>query len=78
MKIKEKVISIFKQVFDADVTEQTSQQDIEKWDSLGHLNLVVALEEEFDVSFEPKDITEMISVKINFIIAKKKWNIRLL
>jgi acyl carrier protein len=61
--MNEKIISIFKQVLDADVNEQTSQQDIEKWDSLGHLNLIVALEEEFDIVFEPEDIAKMTSVQ---------------
>ncbi|MDR0603981.1 MAG: acyl carrier protein [Bacteroidales bacterium] len=54
---------MFKQVFDTEVNEQSSQQDIEKWDSLGHLNLIVALEEEFDVLFEPEEIAEMTSVQ---------------
>jgi acyl carrier protein len=62
--MNEKIISIFKQVFDANVNEQSSQHDVEKWDSLGHLNLIVALEEEFDIMFEPEDITKMTSVRI--------------
>lgn len=40
-----------------------SQSTCEKWDSLHHLNLVIALEQEFDVSFEPEEITEMLSLK---------------
>jgi acyl carrier protein len=35
-----------------------------EWDSLGHLNLIVALEEEFDIAFEPEDIAKMTSVQI--------------
>jgi acyl carrier protein len=29
------------------------------WDSLGHMSLVVAIEEEFGVEFEPDDLIEM-------------------
>ena len=35
--------------------------NIEGWDSMGFLNLLVLLEEEFDVSFDFDDITEMSS-----------------
>ena len=35
-----------------------------KWDSLNHLNLIVELEDEFNVSFEPEDIAEMKSLDI--------------
>jgi acyl carrier protein len=62
--IKMKIISVIQKVFEIEqIDENTSQQDIEKWDSLGHLNLIVALEEEFDVLFEPEEIAEMTSVQ---------------
>jgi acyl carrier protein len=64
-ELKDKIISILQKVFELEqVDENASQQSIEKWDSLGHLNLIVALEEEFDVSFEPEDIAKMTSVQI--------------
>lgn len=40
-----------------------SQNTCKKWDSLHHLDLVIALEQEFDVSFEPEEIIEMLSFK---------------
>jgi acyl carrier protein len=62
--IKSKIIAVVQKVFETEqIDENASQQSIEKWDSLGHLNLVVALEEEFDVLFEPEDIAEMTSVQ---------------
>jgi acyl carrier protein len=61
---KSKIISTVQKVFEIEqIDEKASQQNIEKWDSLGHLNLVVALEEEFDISFEPEEIAEMTSVQ---------------
>jgi acyl carrier protein len=63
-ELKSKIILTLQKVFDlGEIDENASQQNIEKWDSLGHLNLVVALEEEFDVLFEPEDIAEMTSVQ---------------
>ena len=40
-----------------------SQDTCEKWDSLHHLDLVIALEQEFGISFEPEEITELLSLK---------------
>jgi acyl carrier protein len=63
--LKDRIITVLQKVFELEqIDENASQQNIEKWDSLGHLNLIVALEEEFDVSFEPEEIAEMTSVQI--------------
>jgi len=63
-ELKDRIIVVMKEVFDlVQIDENASQQSIEKWDSLGHLNLIVALEEEFNVSFEPEEIITMTSVQ---------------
>ena len=36
-------------------------QDIEEWDSLGHVSMIGALEEEFDIMFEMDDIIDFSS-----------------
>lgn len=55
-----KIIEIMQRVFEVDnVNEETSQANCEKWDSLHHLNLIVELEDAFDVEFEPEEIAEM-------------------
>ncbi len=41
------------------VNEQTRREDIPSWDSLRHLILVAACEEEFGISIEPEEIAEM-------------------
>lgn len=56
----EKIIEIMKKVFNtAGISTSTDQNNCEKWDSLHHLNLIVELENEFDVEFEPEEISEM-------------------
>lgn len=56
----EKIIAIMKEVFQTpDVTTESSQENCEKWDSLHHLNLIVELEDAFDLEFEPEEIAEM-------------------
>ena len=46
----ERLTNVFCEVFDDDtieLTEDTTADDIEDWDSFEHINLVVAVEEEF-------------------------------
>jgi acyl carrier protein len=39
-----------------------SPDTVEQWDSLSHMNLVLALEEEFGVQFPDEQIVEMLSI----------------
>lgn len=38
-----------------DISEDSSMDTLEKWDSLKHLNVVLALEEEFKIFFEDEE-----------------------
>ncbi|MDY3428147.1 acyl carrier protein [Riemerella anatipestifer] len=63
--MKEKIIEIMAEVFEMDENsfpQEISQETVENWDSLRHLNLIVEIEESFDVSFEPEEISEMITM----------------
>jgi acyl carrier protein len=74
--MKNELISIMSEVFETNLKEidgDIKQENIENWDSLSHLTLVVELEEFFSVSFEPDEISEMNSIqKIQYILQKKK------
>ncbi|MGA7851390.1 MAG: acyl carrier protein [Terriglobales bacterium] len=41
------------------ITAESSPETIENWDSMQHLNLVLAIEEKFGVQLDPEDIEEM-------------------
>ena len=61
--MEEKVIEILKEVMeDPNITVDSSQSNCENWDSLHQLNLVLELEDNFDVTLEPEEIAEMKSV----------------
>ena len=45
------------------VTRNTSSQDIETWDSLHHLNLVLALEQELNLHFDSNELERMTSIE---------------
>ncbi len=44
-----------------DILNDLKYQDIEQWDSLGHMSMIAALEEEFDIMFEMDDIIDFSS-----------------
>lgn len=43
---------------DLSVTEETTANDIEDWDSIMHVEIIVAIEEEFDVKFKTAEIVK--------------------
>lgn len=61
---------IFK-IAESEIDENSSPDSLEKWDSLGHMKLVIALEEEFGVRFSHDDIVEMISFPLIKVALKK-------
>lgn len=42
-----------------DIDENTSSETLDNWDSMMHMNLIVALEEEFDIEIDEEEIIEM-------------------
>lgn len=56
----------------ASINEETSQDSIDQWDSLKQMNLVVALEEEFDIEFEDEDIANLLNYKLIKLTIEEK------
>lgn len=53
---------IFRQVFDEDelvIGEGMTAADIAGWDSMGHINLIIAIEKHFEVRFTAAEIAAM-------------------
>ena len=64
-EIFERLNEVFQDVFDDDsitVSENTTAADIEDWDSLSHITLVSAVEDEFRMKFSMKEVVEMKNV----------------
>jgi len=59
----EEVVSRVFGVEPGDIDDSSSPESVEGWDSMGHLNLVTALEQDFNVSIDIGDVMEMVSVK---------------
>lgn len=64
-EVFERLNKVFREVFDDDdivVVEETTSDDIEDWDSFEHINLVVAVEEEFSFKIPMGKVVTMKNV----------------
>jgi acyl carrier protein len=71
--MENKLKNVLSIVFNVDINKinnESSPDSIPNWDSLAHMNLVVALEEEFDVEFNDDEINEM----LNYALIKEILN----
>ena len=71
---KEKYKELFKNALnikDGTVIKELKYNDIEEWDSIGHMSLMSALEEEFKISLDTDDIVNFSSFKKGIEILKK-------
>lgn len=75
MKIIYRVAKVFNEAFAVPpegITNQTVPDEVQKWDSLGHMNMVSILEKEFGTQFDVDEIMEMASVQnILDVLARK-------
>lgn len=61
----DKLTEVFRDVFDDEsirVTEATTSNDIADWDSLEHINLIAAVEQEFYIKFNMGQVVSMKNV----------------
>ncbi len=64
-EIKTKLTEIFRDVFDNDdieISDTTTADDIEEWDSLEHITLIAAVEKAFKMRFTMKEVSSMKNV----------------
>ena len=58
-EILAKVEEIFREELELDdlvLTDETTAEDVEGWDSLSHIQLVAAMEEAFGIEFKSREI----------------------
>lgn len=74
-EIYEQLNEVFRDVFDDEditVNDATTADDIEDWDSLEHINLIVAVEKKFNVKFNMGEVNKFKNVgeMVDAILAK--------
>jgi acyl carrier protein len=63
--VLQQVNAVFHDVLDDTtlvIEEETTANDVDDWDSLNHITLITAIESEFDMKFEMKEILNMKNV----------------
>ena len=75
MNIRETVKNVMSVLFEMpidQIKDDSSPDNIGSWDSLKHINLALALEEEFDIEFTDEEIIELANMKlISIVIAER-------
>lgn len=64
-EVFEKLNKVFQEVFDdetIEVNDDTTSEDIDDWDSFEHINLIVAVEEEFSIKIPMGKVVTMKNV----------------
>ena len=59
-------------VKETSIKSSTSPKNTKKWDSLAHMNLIMALEKQFKIKFTDDEITEMLTYELIKEIIKNK------
>ena len=64
-EILKKLEDVFKNVFDVDslvLDDDITADDIDEWDSLSHIQLMLAIEKAFDIKFTSREMKELADV----------------
>jgi acyl carrier protein len=65
MDIREKLTNLFQEVFDEEtlvLSDEMTADDVDAWDSLSHVNLMIAIEIAFDIEFKQSEIQNFANV----------------
>ena len=60
-----KLQNIFRAIFDDDsikLNSNTTAEDIEEWDSLNQIRIILACEKEFSVKLNPREINDFVNI----------------
>jgi acyl carrier protein len=55
-----------------EVPASATRDTMADWDSLAHVNLVLALEQQFDIQFRPEEMLEMLSIELTAMLVEEK------
>lgn len=58
-----KIIEILKDVLECDVNQYTAVDNCEEWDSMNHVNIILEIQEEFNIKIPFEEIDKLKSVK---------------
>jgi len=59
-------------IVSSDIHDESSPDTIKSWDSLKHMTLILALEDEFEISFSDDDVVEMLNFRLIRVILSER------
>ncbi len=77
MENEEKYLKVFMDIFDIREKEarEASYQETDEWDSVGHMRLISALEDAFDIMMDTDDIVDLSSYEKGREILSSRYDI---
>jgi acyl carrier protein len=72
---KVKILEVMSSVFEVETSmlnEDSSIDNIENWDSIRHLNLILALEEEFKITIPDQEVGDLVNYKLIELIINEQ------
>jgi len=72
--VRNKIETLFKNTFnikDEDISK-ASQNNLKNWDSANHMNLILAIEKEFDITLDNNDVIKLSDFRSCFQLIKNK------
>lgn len=75
--LHERILKVMSLVFEVPIemlNEESSSDTIGSWDSLKHLNLILALEEEFDIVIPDEEVGNLMNFKLIQIVVEELKN----
>lgn len=75
MAVIDELTKVFEEVFDQSglkLSPETTANDIEGWDSMSHVTMLMAVEEHFGIEFKPYEIANLVNVGALMALVEKK------
>jgi acyl carrier protein len=79
MDVQEKVIQVLINIFQVSpdkIFTETTSDNVENWDSMNHINMILALEQEFGISYDEEQAVSMLSVGEIIEVTKGKLGLQ--
>ncbi len=74
-QLRSRITETFRNVFDDSalvLSDDMTAEDVDQWDSLSHINLIVALEREFRIKFTTGEVSKLKNVgELTSLIQRK-------
>jgi len=79
MDVRDQLNGVFRRIFEDDkieITNEMTAKDVPQWDSLSHINLIMEIEEEFNLRFTVDDIAGLKNVGEMIDLIRRKVGAR--